>query len=179
VSTEDSSGTDCPEQVAEFAARAVDYVRSAIGIGLEHDSDTLPILDHYLSMVPRSDVDSTALVAATAGAYFGEVVRRRIGGRWDLSAGDPGGWKLVLPGGLSLVPAGAVMAAILHDEAVDPGLDAPPAMRPVLAEALERMAGASADMYYTLGFRLDTLEHLQQVLLATAAKRAGESGLTD
>jgi hypothetical protein len=167
-----AGGSECPERVGEFAAQAVAYVTRAIGVAPEYDSDTLPILDHYLGMVPRTDVESTSLVAATAGAYFGEVVRRRLGGRWDVSAGDPGSWKLILPGGLSLVPAGAVMAGILRDEGVDPGLDAPAAMRPVLEQTLEQMAEVSEEMYYSLGFRLDTLEHLQAVLLATAAHHA-------
>jgi hypothetical protein len=165
------SGGDCPEKVGEFAAQAVAYVTRAIGVTLEYDSDTLPILDHYLGMVPKTDVESTALVAATAGAYFGEVVRRRLGGRWDLSSGDPGAWRLVLPGGLSLMPAAAVMAGMLRDEGIDPGLDAPAAMRPVLEQTLEQMAEVSEEMYYSLGGRLDTLEHLQAVLLATAAHK--------
>lgn len=165
--------------MAEFAAQAVDYVFRAVGVKLTYDSETLPILDHYLGIVPRGEVDSSALVAATAGAYFGEVVRRRLGGRWDVAAGDPGEWKLILPGGLTLLPAGAVMAAIVRDEEVDPGLDAPPAMRPVIADTLAQMAEASEEMYYSLGFRLDTLEHLQSVLLATAAHRAEQASPKD
>ena len=169
------SGDGCPEEVGELAARAVDYVQRAVGVGLEYDSDTLPILDHYLGIVPRGDVNATALVAATAGAYFGEVVRRRLGGSWDLSGGDPGAWKLVLPGGLSLLPSGFVMAGIVRDQEVDPGLDAPAAMRPILEGALAQMAEVTDDTYYTLGFRFDTLEHLQSVLLATAADRAKDA----
>lgn len=163
----------CPEEVGEYAATAVGFVSRALGIELEYDSDTLPILDHYLGMVPKGDADSTALVAATAGAYFGEVVRRRLGGAWDLSGGDPGAWKLVLPGGLSLMPAGFAMAGMLRDEDTDPGLDAPPRMWPVVEEALGQMAEVSHETYYSLGFRFDTLEHLQSVLLAAAAEKAG------
>ncbi len=163
----------CPEQVGDYAAKAVDFVTRSVGITLEYDSETLPVLDHYLATVPRGDVHSTALVAAAAGAYFGEVVRRRLGGRWDLSAGDPGAWKLVLPGGLSILPAAWVLATLLRDDEQDPGLDAPPAMRPVLEEALANMADVAQETYFSMGFRLDTLEHLQSVLLATAADRAG------
>ena len=49
------------------------------------------------------------LVALTAGAYFGEVVRRRLGGRWE-TGGDDIEWRVVLPTGLNFAPAGFVAA---------------------------------------------------------------------
>jgi hypothetical protein len=78
---------------------------------------------------------------------------------------------MVLPGGLAFIPAGLAMAAMLHNDEieVDTRLDAPPRMRAVLEVALDRMAEVSEDAYYSLCGRLDTLEHLQNVLLATAA----------
>ena len=36
-----------PHEVAEYATRTVDYVQRALGVALEYDSDTLPLLDHY------------------------------------------------------------------------------------------------------------------------------------
>jgi hypothetical protein len=135
-----------PEQVLEFASQAVEYVRRALGVTLEYDSETLPILDHYLRQVVtapagrpssgahgnggngrsgngRSSRDegaarppATELVAATAGAYFGEVVRRRLGGSWHLPSTDPGSWRLVLPSGLWFWPAAMAMATILGPE---------------------------------------------------------------
>jgi len=42
-----------PARVREYANQAVEYVRRALGIDLEYDSDTLPLLDHYLRDVPR------------------------------------------------------------------------------------------------------------------------------
>ena len=158
----------------EYATQTVEYVRRAVGLTLEYDSDTLPVLDHYLQSVPRDQVEPAALVAQVAGAYFGEVVRLRLGGSWDLSAGDPGEWRLVLPGGLSFVPAGVVLSGLLRDAGADPGLDAPPKLRPHVESALASMAGVSEEAYFTLGFRFDTLEHLQSVLLAVAAKKAEE-----
>ncbi|HWM86642.1 MAG TPA: hypothetical protein VNO33_12410 [Kofleriaceae bacterium] len=109
-----------PDRVLEFASQAVEYVRRALGVTMEYDSETLPILDHYLRQVttgPKNgsgpQARATELVAATAGAYFGEVVRRRLGGSWNLTAGDPGTWRLVLPSGLWFWPTAVAMAAIL------------------------------------------------------------------
>lgn len=63
-----------PSRVQEYAERAVDYVRRAVGLTLEYDSDTLPLLDHYLRTVPGDQPSTIELVTLTSGAYFGEVV---------------------------------------------------------------------------------------------------------
>src|SRR5580692_10665581 len=116
--------TAAPERIREYAEQAVAYVQRALGIKLEYDSDTLPVLDHYLRSVPTNralegDDDGGAdepkpaianeqtaavqLVLATAGAYSGEVVRRRNGGRWEL-ADEQSEWRVVLPTGLNFSP---------------------------------------------------------------------------
>ena len=41
-----------PARVREYAEQAVEYVRRALGVALEYDSNTLPLLDHYLRTVP-------------------------------------------------------------------------------------------------------------------------------
>ncbi len=170
-----TSSSPCPKEVDEYARRAVDYVAEALALTLEYDSDTLPILDHYLRSVPPDQPDLVALVAVTSGAYFGEVVRRRLGGTWDLSTGEPDSWRIVLPTGLSFAPAGVVAEAIGRDEAIIPAnFDAPPRLRPHLESTLERMGEVTLETFYSLCGRLDTLEHVQDVLLAIAAKLAKE-----
>ena len=160
-----------PGAVLEHADQAVRYVERAVGIAMEYDSDTLPILDHYLRTVPQRRDEMVRLVAATSGAYFGEVVRRRLGGQWDLSAGDPAGWRLVLPTGLSFSPAGVVAEAIAQDDSdvMPAAFDAPLRLRPHLEQALSRMGEVTVEVFYSLCGRLDTLEHLEDVLLAIAA----------
>lgn len=118
------------DQVVEFASQVVEYVRRSLGVTLEYNSETLPILDHYLREVTRGpgaarrpangggpSADTlpvaTSLVAAAAGAYFGEVVRLRLGGSWHLPTSDPGTWRLVLPSGLWFFPVAMAMAAIV------------------------------------------------------------------
>jgi hypothetical protein len=215
----DGSG---PDEVLEFAAQAVEYVRRALGVTLEYDSDTLPVLDHYLREVgvphgpartgadaDRPEAVAADLVAATSGAYFGEVVRRRLGGSWSMPSRDPGSWRLVLPSGLWFFPAAMAMAAIVGPDADvddgpdldrdpdaddddddddddradldaeksvdewDPSLQAPPLLREQVRRVLHGMADVSEQEYYSLCCRLDTLEHVQSVLAATAS--AGRS----
>ncbi len=164
-----------PKEVQEYASRAVEYVRRAVGLELAYDSDTLPLLDHYLRNVPGDQPATVELVVMTAGAYFGEVVRRRLGGRWDFSGDDVFGWRMVLPTGIHFSPAGFVAAAIVRGELddLDTALDAPPRTKPHLERALERMGEVTVEDFYSLCGRLDTLEHVHEVLVAVAARMLG------
>jgi hypothetical protein len=164
-----------PERVREYAEQAVAYVRRALGVALEYDSDTLPLLDHYLRTVPGEQPATLELVVATGGAYFGEVVRRRLGGRWEVSGDGGKEWRVVLPTGLNFSPAGFVASAIAQAdlEDLDTTLDAPPRMLPYVQQTLQRMGEVSVDDYYSLCGRLDTLEHVHEVLVAVAAQMMG------
>lgn len=163
-----------PPRVREYADQAVSYVQRALGIELEYDSNTLPVLDHYLRTVPDDQPAALQLVVATSGAYFGEVVRQRLGGRWEL-ADQEVQWRVVLPTGLNFSPAGFVAAAIARAdlEDLDSEIAAPPRMLPYVQQALARMGEVSVDDYYSLCGRLDTLEHVHEVLVAVAAQMLG------
>lgn len=165
-----------PAQVREYAEQAVEYVRRALGVRLEYDSDTLPLLDHYLRSVAGEKAETAHLVIMTSGAYFGEVVRRRLGGRWELGE-EEGQWRVVLPTGLNFSPLGFVATAIAQADLddVDSGIEAPLRMRPHLQAALQRMGEVSVEDYYSLCGRLDTLEHLHEVMVAVAAQMMGDS----
>jgi len=169
-----------PARVREYADQTVEYVRRSLGIRLEFDSDTLPILDHYLRTVPDGQPATLDLVVATSGAYFGEVVRRRLGGRWE-SVGDEAEWRVVLPTGLNFSPAGFVAAAIAQADLadLDSEIDAPPRMRPYVQQALQRMGEVSLEDYYSLCGRLDTLEHVHEILVAVAAQMMGNVDETE
>lgn len=166
--------SEAPAQVREFAAEATRYIYAALRFEVDYGNETLPVVDHYLRTVPRDESAALALVIATTGAYFGEVVRRHLGGTWDLGTGDPNGWRLTLPSGLSFAPAGLVAAAIIQSdelEDLDATLDAPPKLLPNVEFALSRMANVTMEEYYSLCGRFDTLEHIQDVLLAVALQR--------
>jgi hypothetical protein len=165
-----------PPRVREYADQAVAYVQRALGIKLEYDSNTLPVLDHYLRTVPDDQPAALQLVVATSGAYFGEVVRRHLGGRWELGAKEAE-WRVVLPTGINFSPAGFAAAAIARAdlEDLDSEITAPPRMMPYLQLALGRMGEVSVDDYYSLCGRLDTLEHVHEVLVAVAAQMLGSA----
>jgi hypothetical protein len=172
----DASIAAAPPRVAELARAAVEYVKRAVGIELAYDSDTLPLLDHYLRTVPDDQPATVELIATTSGAYFGEVVRRTLGGRWDTSSEDVTEWRMILPTGLNFAPAGFAAAAIVRADLddLDTTMDAPPRMRPFVEATLARMGDVTEDDYYSLCGRLDTLEHVHEVLVAVAAKLIGK-----
>lgn len=158
----------------EYAAQTVRYVQAVLGVELGYDSDTLPVLDHYLRNVPDEQSATVALVVSTAGAYFGEVVRRQLGGTWDVADRDPIEWLVVLPSGLSVSPAGMVAAVIARSddlEDIETGLQVPTHLEPAVEATLERMSQVTEDEYYSLCGRFDTLAHLQEVLAGIAANQ--------
>ncbi len=161
---------DCPAIIQDYAIQAVAYVKRALGFSLEYDSETLPVLDHYLRQAIAQGPVATLVVLTTA-AYFGEVVRRHLGGHWEVAGQEVENARVVLPGGLSFSPAELVQAAVERDDGDTEQFRIPPKIRPILESALERMEPVTEDVYYSLCGRLDTLEHLQDVLLASAAAR--------
>ena len=169
-----------PVRVREYAEQAVEYVRRAIGLKLEYDSDTLPLLDHYLRSVQGSAPETMRLVITTAGAYFGEVVRRRLGGRWE-TIGEEAEWRVVLPTGINFSPLGFAASAIAQSEVedFDSEFDSPARMRPYVEQTLARMGEVPVEEYYGLCNRLDTLEHVHEVLVAVAAQMMGEAAEPD
>jgi len=87
----------------------------------------------------------------------------------------------VLPTGINFSPAGFVAAAIARAdlEDLDSEIAAPPRMMPYVQQALARMGEVSVDDYYSLCGRLDTLEHVHEVLVAVAAQMLGDADSDD
>jgi len=163
-----------PDQIAEFANEAARYIRAALKFDVDYAGDTLPVVDYYLRTIPRDEPAALRLVIVTSGAYFGEVVRRHLGGRWHVDDGEPGRWRLTLPTGLSFSPPGVVAATIARSDELkdfDSSIDVPPELHQVIENTLARMSEVTTDEYYSLCGRFDTLEHLQEVVLAVALRR--------
>ena len=152
-----------PGAVHDLAERIVEFVRKAVGIVLDYTPETLPVLDHYLGGVPEGQPQTVALIAATAGAYFGEVARRLLGGEWNEVEGE---WELLLPGGLRLVPSALAREAILETDTGEATYDVPPEDRPAVEDALEGRGPVPEDEYYSLCGRLETVQLIEDVLAA-------------
>jgi hypothetical protein len=131
-----------------------------VKLDLDYTPETLPLLDHYLGQVPKDQPDTVRLVGACAGAYFGEICRKALGGRWDDREGQtPLEWSLELAGGVRLTPGGMALAAILvaESEEADDQFDVPPEALPAVEQALEARGEIEEDEYFTLSSRLEVL----------------------
>jgi hypothetical protein len=160
--------TPPPGVVHELAEQAVAWVRLASTIVLDYTSDTLPLLDHWLSHVPLDQPDTIRLTAAAAGAYFGEVARGTLGGSWRIrDERDPSTWQLVLAGGIEIAPMGVAAEAILKGplDDLDGSFDVPAADRGAVEEALADRE-VPEDEFYSLSGRLEAYALIADVLAA-------------
>jgi hypothetical protein len=108
------------ERARDLAEACVRFVEKAVGVRLDYQADTLPILDHYLEegrKTLRERPEAMVVIAHTAGVYFGEVVRRRYPSWWRFDNDDPAGWRIELePVYLSFCPVQLVADALLRVE---------------------------------------------------------------
>ncbi len=138
----------------------MDFVRRALSLPLDYTPETLPLLDHYLRQVPQDQPDTVRLIASTAGAYFGEVCRRTLGGTWeDREDQQPIDWKLRLSGDVTFCPGGMAALAVLQadSEGVDGDTDVPAEARERVEHALEARGQVAEDEFYSLSGRLEAL----------------------
>jgi len=157
-----------PPQVADLAEACIRQVRDALGFSLDYSTETLPVLDHYLiEHAAGLKTGTLELVASIAGAYFGEVVRHRLGHvRWHCPEGDYPGFRLEFePFFLWFNPLGAAMEAIAKEPVQDWNADfqvLDEARQPV-AQSLEATEVGPED-YFKLSIRLEALEQVADLL---------------
>jgi hypothetical protein len=120
-----------PAPVVELAEACVRFVERALKVRLDYQLETLPVVDHWIAQAragaqPSGSPDApvAAVVAHAAGAYFGEVVRRRHAAWWDAEGDDHGAWEVQLEGTyLSLRPIQIVELALRPAEYNDASSD--------------------------------------------------------
>ena len=154
-------------RIAEYALAAADYVRQSLKVELDGSVESLAFVDHYLSKVGNISDEVLALLSAAIGCYFGELVIGKLGGEWRTEGDDPAGWTVMLEAApITFHPvamaAEAVRQADLED--YDAGIQVPANMEGPLEEALAAVGDVEADYYYSLTGRLETLEHVAEVL---------------
>lgn len=161
--------TPPPGVVFDLAERAVDFVRRTLGVPLDYTPETLPLLDHYVRSVPKERPELTDLVACAAGAYFGEVLRRQLGGRWDTSAAEPWGWRVVTTLGVTMSPVAFAEEVLLLGPAPehDGSFEVPEQARPLVEEVLASRE-VSDEEFYSFSGRIEALEAVADLLAGVA-----------
>lgn len=155
-------------------------VLRATTLVLDGSVTSLAYVDHYLGLVRgESRAPIVELVAASAGAYFGELVRREFSTRpsgpegaiWAGRADDPRSLRLLMtPHFLHFSPVALAWAAILGRDPDDDDLDtafhldtrrgddpAAPSDADFILEHLQSVAPIPEDQFYTLTARFETL----------------------
>jgi hypothetical protein len=166
-----------PRQVLDLAAACVRQVLAAHRVELDFTPATLPVLDHYLNEA-RAAVgarpETLPLIAHSAGAYLGEVVRRSHACWWRIDGNDPGAWRLELRDCyLAFYPVQVVHTALTRDQE-DPafsGIEMPPADLEALAARLEALPPVGEDEYFAPSTRVEILDIAVD---AVVARRAAE-----
>lgn len=161
---------DTPEQITELAATCVSYVHKSLGLMLDYTQDTLPILDHYVRSAEGASGEVMELLAAPAGAYFGEVVRRHLDGvRWHAPNNDSMATRLEFESCfLWFNPIGAAREVISRVPAPDwnAHLQLLDADRALVESALEQAGSVNETDYFTFSVRYEVVEMVASVLVA-------------
>ncbi len=179
--------------VRALAGSFQEQVRRALGFELDGSTTSLAVVDHYVSLARDEDREPiVSLLAAGAGAYYGELVRERIGGTWVGDGTDPRRLRLLAePQFVHFSPVDQAYEAIAgtalsdDDPRVAPGptFDSSFGLRPPsperpdddeaawLHDRLAELSPVPEDQFYSLTCRFETLELMLELL---AAKYAGE-----
>jgi hypothetical protein len=153
-----------PPQVRDLAEACVRFVQRALGVALDYEAETLPLLDHYVEQgrqAAGARPETAALVAHAAGAYFGEVLRRRYPSWWRAEGDDPAAWRVELgPVYLSFSPVAMIADALLRGEegAPEEGLEMEEADREAVAARLAELPGVGEDEFFAPSTRLEVID---------------------
>lgn len=150
-----------PARVRDLADGCVRFVERALGVKLDYEPETLSVLDHWVEQ-GRKEIDTrpttAAIVAHAAGAYFGEVVRRRFPSWWRADGDDPGAYRIELGAVyLAFSPVQLVVNAIYRAEDGD-AIEIDEADRETVAARLAELPEVSEDEYFALSTRLEVID---------------------
>jgi len=167
-----------PEPIGTLSDACVRYVQDTLGFALDYTPETLPIVDHYLrERAVDLGEEGLALLASVAGAYFGEVVRRTLGGaRWYCAGAEHRRYRLEFERVfLYFNPLGVAAEVVAQDDAGDWGahLQLLPEAREAVQSVLEQGGQVRAEDYYSFGVRLETLHSVLDVLAGLESARSG------
>jgi hypothetical protein len=158
------AGEGLPPRVEEMAEACVRYVQVALGMTLDYQAETLPVLDHYIATRReelRARPQAVGLVARVVGAYFGELVRRRIASFWHAPSEDASTWEIRFESVyLAFQPCDVAHDAITHCEDGQP-----PAQllmddedREALDLRLSELPVATDEEFFSLSTRLEVID---------------------
>jgi hypothetical protein len=166
---------ESPSQVVELSAACARYVLAKYRVPLDGTPDTLSLVDQYVKDT-RADLlvrpEAAGLVAASVGAYLGEVVKRAFGAEW-VAEGDYSSWRLQMRTVyLTFNPLGMALEALTLGDAGGPGedwhahLETDVAEREEVEARLRSFPAVDPDEFYLPSTRFDVIEMIVEALAA-------------
>ena len=154
-----------PDEIRELLGIAAQSVKVTTGLDLDFSSETLPLVDFYLSEARKGLLlrpEAGELVARALGAYFGQTLINCFEGFWMTQPDRPERWFVCFTRShLALNPVGVALECLLGRS----GHDGPPAeilveenKRNALAARLELIPEVREEEYYLLSTRYDIFE---------------------
>jgi hypothetical protein len=173
---------EVPAEILELSENCRQFTLSAVGVELDYDVETLPLLDEYLRGAVaglKDRPEAEPLVTRTVAAYFGEVVRRKMDGFWRRRPDPNDEWELCARRALlSLSPLGVVLEVIArsteHDGPSGELRLAPDDQR-LAEERLAMIPPVSEEEYYLLSTRQEVIETVYEALRARLKAEGRES----
>ena len=169
-----STNTPVPIEVVDGAQTCVQYVQKNLGIALDYQTETLPVLDHYLREARAQGSPHThALIASVAGCYLGELLRARHPLCWEPLAQDQLLWSLSAPS-ITIFPVAMAHVALVCPKAEkqwEVFRFAPP-LRQALTRRLQALPVVSDDEYVAPSTRVEVVDMAFEWLEATNNKHA-------
>lgn len=161
-----------PAPIGEYAQTCSRYVQTALGLALDFEPETLPLLDHYLRQA-RDDSsrrpETLPLIATVAGSYLGELLRRRHACAWIIEdPQEPLGWQLDFEGlDLAVFPiaiAREALTGVSDPELVVIALGEED--RKLVAERLARLPAVREDDFFAPSTRVEVIDIAVDIMLA-------------
>jgi len=154
-----------PDWIRELGLSCRQFVWAKLQIELDGTAETLPILDHYISLV-REDLrkapHTTELVTQAIAAYFGTVTALTIDGFWRVSAASDQGWLICARRVfMAINPLGVahdVLGASVDHDGPSSELRIDGVQRELIAQRLARLPAPREDEYFTLSARLEVID---------------------
>ncbi|HFE44836.1 MAG TPA: hypothetical protein ENJ18_04970 [Nannocystis exedens] len=183
--------------VADLRGGFAKQLEHALGVGLDNSVISLAYVDHYLAQARDETREPIlTLLAAGAGAYFGDLVCRTIGGSWLGDGKRATSLRVLLhPQMIYFSPFAIALDAILG-ESIGPGDPRAPADAPHdasflfatpprsgdanspdqddtawLKEVLTNLAPVPEHHFHSLTCRFETIELMLQLLAERQASR--------
>ncbi len=159
-----------PAAIDDLAGACVRFVQRALGVELDYTPETLPLLDHYLDAArsaARDKPEPAEVVVEAAGAYLGEVVRRRHPSWWRIDDGPHAARLEFRDLFLSFSPMDMIRDALAAAPAEDDGaglafdlasFELDEADRPAVTARLGELPDVPFEEYYAPSTRVEVLD---------------------